>query len=78
MTKKPTPAPDKEPVVALPVAKEVKPKGDVVLTSFNNEHADGIECTLTFEDGSTAVGIAPSTGELGVDQESARAMASMA
>lgn len=42
---------------------------------YDNEHQDGVHCTLTFEDGDTATGCAPSTGDLAADQAAASAAA---
>jgi hypothetical protein len=46
-----------------------KTKADIVLYAYDNEHKDGIHCTLTFQDGSTSIGVAPSTGDLAHDQD---------
>lgn len=50
-------------------------KNHVVHFCYDNEHADGVHCTLTFDDGTEAVGTAPSTGALADDQAAAAANA---
>ncbi len=57
----------------VPVAHQGKE--DVVHYCYDNEHAGGVLCTLTFKDGSTASGTAPSTGDLAADQAIASAAA---
>ena len=47
---------------AVPVAP--KTIADAVIVGFDNEHPDGVHCTVTFRDGTEATGIAPLTGTL--------------
>ena len=58
----------KAPAVVTVVAP---PKGEVIGTSFDNAHKDGVQCTVTFAGGSTAVGTAPNTGARADDQAAA-------
>lgn len=74
-----------EPVEANPPAEKAakgkkgekggRGKEHVTHFCYDNEHQDGVHCTLTFEDGATAEGSAPSTGDLAADQAAASAAA---
>lgn len=56
-------------------AEQAVTRTDVTHTAFDNEHEDGVHCTLTFADGETATGTAPNTGDLAADQAAAKANA---
>lgn len=75
--KKPETQSDPEPFAPAVPAKPKDPKtrADIACTAFDNEHVLGIQCTLSFADGTEASAAVPSTGNLAKDQADAAARA---
>lgn len=60
---------------APPAPKVVRTRADVTHFAYDNEHPEGVKCTLTFADGHTASGITSGTGYLASDQAVATSLA---
>lgn len=64
-----------EPEAVETVAVVAKTNADIEACDFDNEHADGVHCALTFRDGTTATGSAPAGENLQEAQAQATAAA---